>query len=148
MRKKVLSESCSTQPGKEIGLGELPSAQTTNQTLPIGLHTPPTHQTCRVCGCIQRDAETAEKAGVTQELGRLSKAAIALPLLLIRVYQLTLSPFIGRCCRFEPSCSRYAAEALKVHGFWVGSFLTIYRLMRCQPWCKGGYDPVPPKKKH
>ncbi|MBE6404139.1 MAG: membrane protein insertion efficiency factor YidD [Lentisphaeria bacterium] len=71
---------------------------------------------------------------------------MALPLLLIRVYQLTLSPFIGQCCRFTPSCSRYATEALKRHGFWYGSILTIYRLIRCQPFCKGGYDPVPPRK--
>lgn len=148
MREKVLPEGSSPQPGKEIGLGKLPLTQTTDKTVPSGLHTPPENQKSSMCRCAAGDDKTSAEAGSAPELGRLSKAAIALPLLLIRVYQLTLSPFIGQCCRFTPSCSRYAAEALKVHGFWYGSFLTIYRLLRCQPWCKGGYDPVPlPKKK-
>ena len=147
MRKEVLSESHSPQSGKTAGLGEFPTAQTNDQTLPSGFHTPSTHQTGKVCRCHPGDGEAAEETGSAPELGRLSKAAIALPLLLIRVYQLTLSPFIGQCCRFTPSCSRYAAEALKTHGFWYGSMLTIYRLLRCQPWCKGGYDPVPPPKR-
>ncbi|MBE6381138.1 MAG: membrane protein insertion efficiency factor YidD [Lentisphaerae bacterium] len=72
--------------------------------------------------------------------------AILLPLLLIKIYQLTLSPFIGQCCRFEPSCSRYSAEAFRTHGFWRGLILTVYRIIRCNPWCKGGFDPVPPRK--
>ena len=147
MREKVLSESRSPQPGEAIGLGEFPSVETADQTMQTGLHTPSAYQKSCLCGCAERDAETVEKTGFAPELGKLSKAAIALPLLLIRVYQLTLSPFIGQCCRFTPSCSKYAAEALKTHGFWYGTILTAYRLLRCQPWCKGGYDPVPPKKK-
>ena len=146
MRKKVLHKSSCPQPGKEIGLGELPLTQTADQTVPSGLYTPSAHQTSQMCGCAPGDGKTAQKTESAPELGRLSKAAIALPLLLIRVYQLTLSPFIGQCCRFTPSCSRYATEALKRHGFWYGSFLAICRLMRCQPFCRGGYDPVPPRK--
>ena len=147
MRKKILHKSSSPQPGKAFGLGEFPIAQTTDKALQSGLHTPSAHQTGKVCRCDKGDGEVAQETGSAPELGRLSKAAIALPLLLIRVYQLTLSPFIGQCCRFTPSCSRYAAEALKTHGFWYGSILTIYRLLRCQPWCKGGFDPVPPPPK-
>ncbi len=147
MREKILPEGSSPQPGKEIGLGELPTDQTADQTVPTGFYTPPTNQKSGMCGCTAGNDQTPAETGSAPELGRLSKAAIALPLLLIRVYQLTLSPFIGQCCRFTPSCSRYAAEALKVHGFWYGSILTIYRLMRCQPWCKRGYDPVPLRKK-
>ena len=63
--------------------------------------------------------------------------------LLIRAYQLTLSPLLGRCCRFEPSCSRYAMEAIRRHGFLRGSALAAWRLLRCNPFCHGGYDPVP-----
>ncbi|HEY4106863.1 MAG TPA: membrane protein insertion efficiency factor YidD [Polyangiaceae bacterium] len=62
---------------------------------------------------------------------------------LIRVYQLTLSKLIGPVCRFEPSCSRYAAECLRLHGAARGSWLTVRRLSRCHPFHPGGYDPPP-----
>ncbi|WP_294508427.1 membrane protein insertion efficiency factor YidD [uncultured Victivallis sp.] len=64
----------------------------------------------------------------------------------IKVYQWTISPLLPNCCRFEPTCSRYAVEALRVHGFWWGSCLTVWRLLRCQPYCKGGWDPIPPPR--
>lgn len=67
---------------------------------------------------------------------------------LIRLYQLTLSPYIGNSCRFQPTCSNYGIEAIEKHGAIKGSYLTIRRILRCQPMCKGGYDPVPePKNK-
>lgn len=50
------------------------------------------------------------------------------------------------CCRFTPTCSQYAKEAIKVHGAIKGSLLAIWRILRCNPFCKGGYDPVPEKK--
>jgi hypothetical protein len=62
---------------------------------------------------------------------------------LIRLYRLILSPWVGMHCRFHPSCSHYAEQALAVHGFWRGSWLTIRRLGRCHPWHEGGADPVP-----
>ena len=61
----------------------------------------------------------------------------------LRAYKLTLSPLIGRQCRFLPSCSEYAAEALILHGPWRGSWLATRRLCRCNPWGGAGYDPVP-----
>lgn len=64
-------------------------------------------------------------------------------LLLIRVYQLTLSPFIGNACRFEPSCSRYTAQCIEYHGALKGSWLGIKRIARCHPFHPGGYDPPP-----
>ena len=69
------------------------------------------------------------------------------PLLLwlIRIYQLCLSPFFGGQCRFFPSCSDYAAEAVDTHGPLKGSWLAAGRLLRCHPWHAGGVDPVPPK---
>jgi hypothetical protein len=63
-----------------------------------------------------------------------------------RLYKLTLSPWIGRGCRFLPTCSDYAAEALIRHGPFVGGKLTIVRLCRCHPAGGSGFDPVPPKK--
>jgi uncharacterized protein len=64
-------------------------------------------------------------------------------LLLIRAYQLTLSLAIGRWCRFHPSCSHYAAEAIATHGAARGSWLALRRVARCHPWHEGGFDPVP-----
>lgn len=62
---------------------------------------------------------------------------------LIRAYQLLLSPFLGNHCRFTPSCSAYAAEAIDRHGPWRGTWMAIKRIGRCHPLCNGGYDPVP-----
>jgi len=61
----------------------------------------------------------------------------------IRVYQWTLRPTIGANCRFWPSCSEYAVEALRVHGALRGSALATKRILRCNPWNEGGVDPVP-----
>lgn len=63
---------------------------------------------------------------------------------LLRAYQLLVSPMLGQNCRFYPSCSHYAVEALQVHGTLRGSWLTLRRLGRCHPWHAGGVDPVPP----
>ena len=62
---------------------------------------------------------------------------------LIRAYQYFLSPFLGSQCRFTPSCSHFAAEAIARHGAWRGGYLAGRRLLRCHPWHHGGYDPVP-----
>jgi putative membrane protein insertion efficiency factor len=64
---------------------------------------------------------------------------------LIRLYQLLLSPFWGAQCRFHPSCSCYAMEALDKHGALKGAGLAAYRILRCNPWTDGGLDPVPEK---
>lgn len=63
---------------------------------------------------------------------------------LIRLYQIMLSPVIGQHCRFTPSCSNYAIEALEKHGTFRGGWLAIKRLSSCHPWHEGGHDPVPP----
>ncbi|MRV76314.1 membrane protein insertion efficiency factor YidD [Duganella sp. FT92W] len=65
--------------------------------------------------------------------------------LLLRFYQVAISPMLGPRCRFYPSCSNYALEALRVHGAARGSWLTVCRVCRCHPWNAGGVDPVPAK---
>ena len=62
---------------------------------------------------------------------------------IVKLYRLLLSPWLGNDCRFEPTCSVYAIDALRRHGAVAGTGLTVYRLVRCQPWCQGGHDPVP-----
>ena len=64
---------------------------------------------------------------------------------IIRSYQLLVSPFTGGACRFEPSCSAYAVEALQHHGFWRGMLLAARRVSRCHPLGSSGFDPVPPR---
>ncbi len=64
---------------------------------------------------------------------------------LIKMYQFFLSPWIGQQCRFHPSCSNYGIEAIQRFGAIKGSWLTLKRLVRCQPFCDGGLDPVPDK---
>ena len=65
--------------------------------------------------------------------------------LLVRGYQVTLSPLFGDCCRFTPTCSNYMMEALQVHGAFKGTVLGIWRIMRCHPFGGKGFDPVPEK---
>lgn len=65
---------------------------------------------------------------------------------LIRFYQYLLSPLLPPACRFTPSCSEYAREALEIHGVLRGSALAVWRILRCHPLCKGGLDPVPPAR--
>ncbi|MBQ8908566.1 MAG: membrane protein insertion efficiency factor YidD [Clostridia bacterium] len=64
-------------------------------------------------------------------------------LALIRFYRKRISPLKPPCCRFTPSCSAYALEAFQKRGFLVAFFLTVWRILRCNPFCRGGYDPVP-----
>jgi len=63
--------------------------------------------------------------------------------LLIKIYQLGISPLLGSQCRFTPTCSQYAKEALQKHGVFKGIWLTINRIIRCNPWGGHGHDPVP-----
>ena len=63
---------------------------------------------------------------------------------MVRLYQAALRPVLGPNCRFTPSCSDYALDALHEHGAWRGSGLAARRVLRCNPWCEGGHDPVPP----
>lgn len=69
-------------------------------------------------------------------------------ILLVRGYQIVLSPWVGQSCRFTPTCSSYAIDALKEYGALRGSWMAIRRIGRCHPWHEGGHDPVPPRDEH
>ena len=73
----------------------------------------------------------------------MSKVLIAF----VKVYQYAISPLLGQRCRYYPSCSNYAVEALREHGALRGLGLATWRLLRCNPFSNGGYDPVPPRHK-
>ena len=73
----------------------------------------------------------------------MQKIMTALLVALVKSYQLALSPFFGQQCRFTPTCSQYAIEALQIYGSAKGLMLTVKRISRCHPWHTGGHDPVP-----
>ena len=89
--------------------------------------------------CASRNEQPFERsfAGSVREL--MLRGAIGL----IRLYRLVLSPLLGANCRFQPTCSAYAIEALQCHGLFKGSKLVVWRLARCHPWGGSGFDPVP-----
>lgn len=74
---------------------------------------------------------------------RLTKIAIFIPILLIQFYKMAISPFLPPACRYTPTCSTYALQAYRKHGFFKGTYLTIKRILSCHPWGGSGYDPVP-----
>ena len=80
---------------------------------------------------------------ILSAVGRLVSGVL---ILCVRAYKVAISPHLGNCCRFEPTCSAYCIEALRTHGVLRGCWLTLRRLVRCRPFGPSGYDPVPPKK--
>lgn len=74
--------------------------------------------------------------------GGVAKVARAVAIAPIRVYQQLISPAIPRRCKYEPTCSRYAVDAIREYGILRGAVLAVWRLLRCNPWSYGGYDPV------
>ena len=102
------------------------------------------------CNCWANDCQTGSAPRVPQPvLARLRQETGVrdwprqVLIGLVRGYRLMLSPWLGSACRFEPTCSVYALQALERHGALAGSYLTLKRLGRCHPWCDGGCDPVP-----
>jgi putative membrane protein insertion efficiency factor len=92
------------------------------------------HVRTRQAGAAQRGMASVEA---------INAGAVRVGIGAVRVYQWTLRPFIGSHCRFWPSCSEYAVEALRVHGAARGTAMAANRILRCNPWHEGGVDPVP-----
>lgn len=143
MQQKVQSAGGCPQPGKTVDVGELPDVET--GTLPVS----------HIADTAQKDAEIRPDAGDKGIIRNFERTASTCParhslaagamIFLIRIYQKAISPYLPCQCRFEPSCSHYAVDAFRKRGFWMGVLLTAWRLMRCQPFGKSGYDPVPEK---
>jgi len=79
-------------------------------------------------------------------LNTIHSFLIQVLILPVRFYQVSISPLLPNSCRHQPTCSQYTIEAMKVHGLLKGSMLSIWRILRCNPWGTSGFDPVPPKK--
>jgi len=84
---------------------------------------------------------------VGRAAGAVGGAVVRVLVLAVRGYQALVSPLIGPHCRYAPSCSHYAVEALERHGVVRGLALAAWRILRCHPFAQGGYDPVPPRRK-
>jgi uncharacterized protein len=89
------------------------------------------------CLASRPDSVAARSLRALHDLPRRGLVALVL------AYRFALKPWLGNACRFEPSCSAYALEALRRHGAMAGTALGTARLLRCHPWCDGGHDPVP-----
>ena len=85
-------------------------------------------------------------AMVNTWVGKLHHGLVWVAVKLIHIYRYFLSPWIGNQCRFYPTCSHYSEAALIRYGFFIGSYLTLRRLIKCHPWHEGGLDPVPELK--
>jgi uncharacterized protein len=85
---------------------------------------------------------TVESASGAPVLSTLSKAIRKVALAPIAIYQRLISPALPRRCKYEPTCSRYAVQAVEQYGILKGLVLAVWRLLRCNPWSHGGYDPV------
>ena len=91
--------------------------------------------------------QTIGRHGESKRVRRLSGLARGCVVGLLRAYKVLVSPWLGPCCRFHPSCSIYCMEAVSRHGIVKGLWLGALRLVRCHPFHPGGFDPVPPRRK-
>ena len=102
------------------------------------------HLKLKAAGSTGAASEDINAGGIYKNI-RFQFTLTGLILILLKFYKLFISPLLPPCCRFEPTCSVYAMQAVITHGVVKGLVLAGWRLLRCQPFAKGGYDPVPPK---
>ena len=148
MQQKIQSARRRKKPCATFDMGKLPPVEQAASPLSHGDNPPSPDQKS-----VSRDGNEGTvgtsccggSSESTSEKGSCGFAAGAL-ILLIRVYQRWISPLYPPCCRFRPTCSHYAIEAFRTYGLMRGFALTVWRILRCNPWCRGGYDPVPPPK--
>lgn len=100
---------------------------------------------CRHCsdGKAKHEAEARPAAPARRLVDDLRRPHVLAARLLILTYRYTISAFIGRTCRYLPTCSEYTEEAIARHGLWAGGWMGLRRILSCNPWGGSGYDPVP-----
>ena len=115
--------------------------------MPDHIHSEKTHPGTENAGCGCTTGKNVPQSGVVPDFPdvKLSFSFSGFLLFLLLGYKRIISPWLPRCCRFTPTCSAYAAEAVMIHGPFKGMLLAVGRVLRCQPFCRGGYDPVPPR---
>lgn len=145
MQQEIRYTGCETEPCKEVAERIHPIDRAGfHSSLQLDPDSPP--------GDLEKEDAGCEKFfGASIKTGRAyypgcKPGICAVPVIfLLKIYKRFISPLLPPCCRFYPSCSVYGMTALRVHGLWKGSLLTLWRVFRCNPFFRGGYDPVPPK---
>lgn len=142
MQQKVQFTLGKAKPRQTVVLGKLSAFKRMSAKRTPSYNSASQHAKLQASGCASRNGSSPDQGQSDSSIncGFFARVLIGI----IKGYQWGISPFLPICCRFEPTCSHYAIEALRVHGLWRGSWLTIWRLLRCQPFCKGGVDLVPP----
>ena len=141
MQPEIQPSGGRTESCPPVVMGELPIAETQDPLLPDGTDSPAADQRLFPSASYLGTGESTVPGGSNGP--RRTSLAARMLIAVVRLYRKTLSPLLPECCRFWPTCSAYAIEALQKHGFCKGLVLTAWRLLRCQPFAKGGFDPVP-----
>lgn len=148
MREKI-SQTCGpTQSGTPADMGIGPADQTANlqHRESLIIYTASGNSKMQTGGCSSGACQTAFPKQTVRRNAKFRFTPSGMLMFSIHLYRNFISPLFPPCCRFTPTCSAYALEAVENHGFFRGCGLIIWRIMRCQPFCKGGYDPVPQKR--
>lgn len=144
MRQKIQHKSCFKKQGKTPLERIVPAIESGIDSKALYSHCEAVNARSISSGYPERYDKSSQEG---EDVERGLKAVFVLPLIcLIRIYKALISPWLPPACRFTPSCAEYAETALIRHGLFYGGWLMCYRLLRCQPFCKSGYDPVPPVK--
>jgi len=131
-RKKSCAKCCYPQSNKASHQGKLSSNKKWNSKVRYNYH-------CSQILSLFKQIKLTERN--QRIVAKINKAISKIPIILIKIYRYFISPILGNCCRFYPSCSSYALEAINQHGKY-GIWLAIKRILRCNPFSQGGYDPV------
>ena len=144
MQQEIRHKSCKTEPCETAGKGISPAHRCEESHSVQSCNNSKKKHPESQDACSKKCSGTCTEADRSGEDYKFSITSGPL-IFLINIYRRVISPLFPPCCRFQPTCSSYAISALRIHGFFKGSLLTIWRILRCQPLSKGGYDPVPPK---
>ena len=145
MREEIQQVSRKKKSGQKASMGVVPIAEGTNFTRTFDHDTSTTACCTKAAGSRETIEKTiAESWTIKRVFNCLNPKNLLI--VLVKLYSSCISPWFPPCCRFQPSCSKYAQEALHEHGLIKGLSLSFLRIIRCHPFCKGGHDPVPPKK--
>lgn len=145
MRKKIQQQGSHQEQSSPVTLGVISTAEEQDSSCSPRNDSQKVHHDCKATGCSSRPPSFTDQSKNNRKLMDFLPVAKVM-IVLVMIYQKIISPWLPVACRFSPTCSHYAIESLTIHGLFKGSLLTIWRLLRCQPFCKGGFDPVPLSK--
>ena len=143
LQPQIRSPGSKKEPGETVAVGIFPPDEAEDYAMSDDFHSETRDSECQDAGRCRSDGNDVLQGKDPDAFPEIkfSFSLSGLLLLMIWCYKKAISPMLPRCCRFTPTCSAYAAEAIMTHGVLKGLCLAVWRLMRCQPLCRGGYDP-------